>query len=466
MQTMADQNETGLAVENKDKEVEVVEVAEADAARIEGQQAVVQTLLTAKAKLVANKEYKSLIKLETVIKKENRFLARLQETPRLRSELIDREGDSEWAVCQEISDKIKAIEAGHSTWPVAACTEDCTHKVKFEANVLHLPCCGLVKFDAACRPIQRGDTVVYDDNLAVVAQTDDTARPYRLVCRDGRTSDRYTWAKANDVVPSSTPLQHSHSKGYRLSLIVPACSTILLDPQHPDPVVINSYCDSAYCTHAAESCSSRHWACCGQPSMFESACKQVMARKVGDVVGKIAAEAKDGDAYGVVTSLHSDSYSYGVSWSDGTTTRTDDAQLRDPSDDELLAVAENKWTEHKGEFRLGTKSVLFVGPDAPGPVGRKLEYYCSLPDNGEGDGAACAHPKIDRNPHWSCCGQALFAQCVVKTEETEDPEEADKPTTDDGSLLDGLLAMLSAFDRQRAPVAATIVLPFALKART
>lgn len=345
---------------------------------------------------------------------ENR-LAHVQSADQLAIKLKEAQEEQNWNQCQIIYRQITDLKNGHFGLRVTECCKtDCCHCCHgpHEVDGVHLTCCGQTDLEhGICRQVQVGDRVTggkTDEGVVAYIEPEaDSTLPYLLV--QPNTGDT-CWAKASDVSTKGPfALAGGHTGSYRV--FHPARCVALYGPHAGTK--LQGGCDET-CTHEAKpegGFTHSHYTCCNQTKL-DSPCEQVQLPtlapgavvtvngKIGVVVG---VEPRDAQPY-IVAIKAEDTRSFAVSEVDAVTPEVQ------------AQVVEELTRAHKGEFRGETHILFSSDPDR---VGKPLHHRCSLPDNKQEDGPACAHAapgktvEVMPRLHFSCCGNGVFSECEI-----------------------------------------------------
>jgi hypothetical protein len=398
------------------------------------QHAVLADLAADKARALAAQDFVALQANAVETSRQRAYLDRLEMVPALRKYLKLKAQEEEWEVCASTQSNIQAMERGHRCFVVKQCDSEngvCEHGPG-KLTKPHLACCGHADPAAPCRRLQLQDAVVATKDIVTSRQVTcpQGTKGVLLVLDDKDSELQYgvafsgsmgepVWVSADEVALAQEELvlPRPHTAGYRVHDLCTGHSRVLFSGEPPAPISFRCGFSSGQepgggCTHELkhpDGIPHSHWMCCGQSDLF-SACVQIGARKLGEVVGTRA-------GIGVVTSVdHQDAVrTYYVALLDGSSVWLHDADVSDTNEAAGRQVLEKSWAPHTGEFHAGSV-VLF-------------------PRRGEAvfvDGAG------EDEPHWSCCGGDLFsAKCEVRARLQE--QEPD-PVQD---LLRGLKSLLN-----------------------
>jgi hypothetical protein len=353
-------------------------------AAVAKQQALLTELAGQKAEALAvkdrDRDYHALKALDDKLKRESSRLGGLLQVPELRAKLQASQSAEDWAACISLQSQISAIENSFG-------------------NVVYGSAVKLLEDVKSWPAGTQGVVVAVDLN--------DEDLPFQVLFPE----DTY-WVEAGQVAPCE--FRHGHSAGYRMFARSPGSKSLILFAG-PVPTTITRICGSGgeegQCSHTVPQLGMSHWMCCGQTGLF-SACSQAFTHGLGDGV------IVDGTP-GVVTciDLTDPKLPYFVSCVDNTSRWVRESKLG------KLDVEAPVPAVHRGEFRAsgkGPSSRVLYGNGNSNEAGRELNRFCSLPDRGQVDGPACTHAfegtvHVVMTPHWSCCGQDLFApECQVQ----------------------------------------------------
>lgn len=404
------------------------------------QHAVLADLDADKARALAAQDFVALQSITIEISRQRAYLDRLEMVPALRKYLELKVQEEEWEVCASTKTNIQAMERGHRGFVVEKCDSEngvCEHGPG-QLTKPHLACCGHADPAAPCRRLQPQDAVVATNDLGpgvhvrkgtkgviVTLDDKDSDLTYCVAFSTGRQDP--VWVSADELALTQSDVVPPHKAGYRVHDVCTNHSCVLFSGEPPAPISFRCGFSSGQepgggCTHELkhpDGVPHSHWMCCGQSDLF-SACVQIGARKLGEVVGTRA-------GIGVVTSvdLQDAVRTYYVALLDGSSVWLHDADVSDTNEVAGRQVLEKSWAPHTGEFRAGS-AVLF-------------------PRHGEADGCECKHVVVDGadedEPHWSCCGGDLFSdKCEVRARPQDPVQEPEPDPVQD--LLRGLKGLL------------------------